>query len=79
MARQEATPGYTKTLREIISGILRNLMLGIGTFVSDLRVGSGYVHMKSVDKIHVGNIYSAQEELIISHCVTLLPDEQELE
>jgi len=29
------------------------------------------VHVKSVDKIHVGNIYSAEEELIISDCVTL--------
>lgn len=43
-------------------------------FISDLRVGNGYVHMKSVNKIHVGNIYSAEEELIVLHCVTLSPD-----
>ena len=74
MVGQETTTGYTKTFREIISDILCYLMLGIRTFISDLKVGSGYMHMKSLDKIHVENIYSAQEELIISHCVTLSPD-----
>lgn len=43
-------------------------------FISDPRVGNGYMYVKSVDKIHVGNIYSAEEELIISCCVTLSPD-----
>lgn len=71
---QETTTGCTKTLREIINDILGYLMLGIGMFISDLRVGNEYMHMESVDKIHVGSIYRVEEELIISHCVTLSPD-----
>ena len=68
MVGQGTTTGYTKTLREVISDILCYLML-----ISDLRVGNGYMYVKSVDKIHVGNIYSAEQELIISCCVTLSP------
>lgn len=63
-----------KQVREIISDILCCLMLVIGMFISELRERNGYVHMKSVDKTHVGNTCNVEEELIFSHFVTLSLD-----